>query len=125
MAKIKNNRFDIDFFEFSVLVEACIPKRPIMRTMFFHKVIDEFYYVLTQDERNKLFEWINRNSSFDLKEEDCQLFYDRYNPDNQYKVKTLFKGKEDVVECFKYKDSYHTSRTTSIQEEFITEITKI
>lgn len=126
MAKTKNNnRFNIDFFEFSFLVEACLPKKPIARTVFFHRVIDEFYHVLNKDERCRLFEWINRNSSFDLKEEDSQLFYSRYNPDNQYLVKTLFKGKEDSVECFKYKDRYYTTRQTSINEDFITDIKKI
>ncbi len=130
MAKSKNNnRFDIDFIEFSFLVCSTIPPRPIARAMFWHRVIDQYYNVLTKLERGNLFEWVCREDAFkhgiENKNEGCQLFYDRYNPDNQYKVKTLFKDKEDTVECFKYKDRFHTSRNTSIQEEFITEIEKI
>ncbi len=130
MAKIKNNnRFDIDFFEYSFLLSVCIPTVPIAKTMFWHRAIDKHYHELTQNERSRLFEWIGREDSFksgiENNNEDCELFYARYNPDNQYKVKTLFKAKEDIVECFKYKDRYHTSRNTSIQEDFITEIEKI
>ncbi len=106
MAKQKNNRFDIE--DFYIIAK---------------------HLSLTKDERDRVFEWINRNDRFtngiNDKNEDCELFYSRYNPDSQYKVKTLFKGKEDIVECFKYKDRYHTSRTTSINEDFITKITKI
>jgi hypothetical protein len=129
MAKTKNNRFDIDFFEFYFLLETCVPNVPIARTMFWYKAIDKYYHVLTKDERERIWEWMNRNDSFIKgirdENEDCILFYDRYNPFNQYLVKTLFKGKEDEVECFKYKDRYHTSRNTSINEDFIKEIKKI
>ena len=53
----KKRRFEIDFFEFSFLVEACIPERPIARTMFWHNVIDKYYHELTDDERARLFEF--------------------------------------------------------------------
>lgn len=129
MAKIKNNnRFDIDFIEFAFLCAATIPPSPIARAMFWHKVIDQYYNILTKHERERLFEWIGKELSFENglknKNEDCELFYARYNPDNQYLIKTLFKGKEGESECFKYKDCYHTSRITSINEDFITEIKK-
>lgn len=129
MAKTKQNRFDIDFIEFSFLVTSTIPPRPIARTMFWHRVIDQYYKVLTKNERANLFEWVGREDDFkhgiENKNEGCELFYARYNPDNQYLVKTLFKGKEEEVECFKHKDRYHTSINSSINEDFITEIKKI
>jgi len=130
MAKTKNNnRFDIDFIEFSFLVTSTIPPKPIARTMFWHRVIDQYYNVLTKRERADLFEWVTREYAFEKgmenKNEDCELFYTRYNPNNQYLVKTLFKGKEEEVECFKHKDLYHTTRQTSINEDFITDIKKI
>ena len=58
------NRFNIDFFEFSFLVEACIPPRPIARAMFWDDVINKYYHVLTDNERQRLFEWINRCDNF-------------------------------------------------------------
>ena len=118
------NRFDIDFFEFSFLVEACIPPRPIARAMFWDDVIDKYYHVLSPDERKRLFEWITRNSYVQTDNEDFQIFVARYNPENQYSVKTLINGTENNLECFKWKDRYHTSKTTSIIEDYIVEITK-
>lgn len=128
--EVESPRFgDIDFFEFSFLVEACAGSRPIARTMFFQRVIDEYYYVLTQNERDRLYEWINRSSSFqyDLEkgEESCLLFNARFNKDNQYKVHTLFKGVEDTYEAFLYEGRYYTARNTSIQDEYITKIEKL
>lgn len=118
-------RFDIDFFEFSFLVEACIPPRPIARAVFWQDVCDKYYHVLTQNERSRLFEWIMRNPCFDLANEDCKLFYDRYNPDNQYSVTTNYKDEVKDVGCFLHNERYHTKSNTSINEEYIKDIKKI
>lgn len=123
-----DNRFIIDFFEFSFLVEACIPPRPIARTWFWRQVIDKYYHVLTIDERQKLYEWINLNPVFkdgiEKGNEDCLLFNYRYNPDNQYVVKTLFKGREESVECFKIGEIYHVNINSHICDEFIIDVQK-
>ena len=124
MKNIETTRFNIDFFEFSFLVEACIPPRPIARAMFWEEVINHYYQVLTSGERLNLFEWINKNPSFNLSNEDCQLFNARFDPDNQYQVKTLYEGTEESRECFKWKDKYHLSKSTSIAEDYIIEVCK-
>jgi hypothetical protein len=120
------NRFNIEFFEFSFLVEACIPPTPIARSVFWHNVIDKHYHVLTQEERNKLFEWINTNSCFkdslQKGNEDCLIFNARYDKLNQYKVKTDYKGKINTAEAFKYNSLYHISKFSSISPEYITEV---
>jgi hypothetical protein len=127
-------RFVIDFFEFSFLVEACIPPVPIARGMFWDNVINRYYHELTTNERSKLFYWINRNFCMEqgLKNnnEDCLLFNARYNPHNQYLVTTVYNGKEETVEAFKNKDSegverYYISKNTSVLEEYITKVEKI
>lgn len=122
------NRFNIDFFEFAFLVEACIPPRPIARSMFWDKVIDVYYYRLTKDERARLYEWINKNWTFEksLKEgeEGCLLFNARYNPENQYLVETEYEGKQETYECFLYNDRYYTNKNTSIQEQYIKNVSK-
>ena len=47
--EVEPQRFgDIDFFEFSFLVESCIPPSPIARAYFWQNVIDKYYYVLTK-----------------------------------------------------------------------------
>ena len=118
-------RFNIDFFEFSFLVEACIPPRPIARTCFWKDVINVHYHKMTPEERAKLFEWIPRNGNFDTEKELCQLFYDRFNPDNQYKITTVYEGKTETQDAFLHKGKYHTSDIRSIIEEYITDIEKI
>ncbi len=122
------NRFNIDFFEFSFLVEACIPPRPIAREMFWDDVINKHYHVLTENERQRLFEWINRCDNFIYnleKNENCQLFNARFNKENQYNIKTLYEGKGQIIEAFKWQKKYHISKTQSINEDYILEITRV
>jgi hypothetical protein len=127
--KEKKNKFLIDFHEFSFLVEACIPPRPIARTMFWYDVIDKHYYTLSKEQRAHLYEWVGKSWSFskgiEENNEDCLLFQARYNPDNQYKVTTDFHGKIEEKECFLLKDNYHINRTTSVLPEYITKIEKL
>lgn len=119
------NRFNIDFFEFAFLVEACVPKKPIARTMFFHRVIDEYYYVLTEEERKELFKWITTTDRFDEKEEDCRWFKLRYDPDNQYEVETNFNGNKETYRTFLKDSLYHTKRDTWISDEYIVNAKKL
>jgi hypothetical protein len=122
------NRFNIDFFEFSFLVEACIPPRPIARAMFWDDVINKHYHTLTENERERLFDWVNRcygmEHGLQNRNEDCLLFNARFNKENQYKVRCQFQGEEKTVDCFKWNDRYHISKTQSILEEYIIEATK-
>lgn len=127
--RVLANRFNIDFFEFSFLVEACIPPRPIARAMFWDDVINKHYHTLTENERERLFEWVNRCSGMEheleIKNEDCLLFNARFDKDNQYKVRCKYHGEEKIVDCFKWKNRYHISKTQSILEHYIIEITKV
>lgn len=122
------SRFNIDFFEFSFLVEACIPPRPIARAMFWDDVIDKHYNTLTDNERGRLFEWINRNpcmqDGIEEGNEDCLLFNARFNPDNQYKVHTNYNDKLEVYDAFKLNDRYYIKKNTSIEDRFITKVEK-
>ena len=127
--EVEPQRFgDIDFFEFSFLVEACIPPRPIARTMFWQDVINKYYHRLSQNERDRLFDWINRCDSFNYNldsNEDCQLFNARFDKNNQFLIHTFFGGEEKIIEAFLLDGKYHTSKTTSINEEYITKIEKL
>jgi hypothetical protein len=120
------SRFNIDFFEFSFLVEACIPPRPIARAMFWDDVIDKHYNTLTDNERVRLFEWINRNpcmqDGIEEGNEDCLLFNARFNPDNQYKVHTNYNDKLEVYDAFKLNDRYYIKKNTSIEDKYITKV---
>jgi len=122
------NRFNIDFFEFSFLVEACIPPRPIARAMFWDDVIDKHYNKLTKNERARLFEWINRNpcmqDGIEEGNEDCLLFNARFDPDNQYKVHTNYNDKLEVYDAFKLNDRYYIKKDTSIENKYIKKVEK-
>jgi hypothetical protein len=117
---MKNKKFKIDFFEFSFLVEACIPEQPIARSMFWDEVINVYYHEMTKDERVKLYKWINRNFQFEKElnkgNKQCIAFNARFNPDNQYLVHYTFNDKKDTVECFKIGDTYYTEYYTSRQQ---------
>ena len=127
--EIESPRFPIDFFEFSFLVEACIPPRPIARSMFWHDVINKHYHTLTKNERERLFEWVNRNhsmqSGIEESNEDCLIFNARFDPANQYNVHTNFGGENKTTEAFSWQGKYHTAINTFINEDYITKIEKL
>ena len=124
--EVRDDRFKISFHEFSFLVEACIPgPRPIARAMFWEEVIDKYYHVLSNEERAKLHEWILRNPCFKLENEDCLLFANRYNPENQLLVIAERDGKIEEYKCFRHKGRYHTSSTSSVVEVYIQDIKHI
>lgn len=122
------SRFDIDFFEFAFLVESCIPPKPIARSVFWDKVINYYYHVLTQKERDKLFEWINLNQYFknglEKKDMQCLMFYARYDPNNQYIVTIKYQNKKLDKEIFKFNDRYHININTTIEPKYIINVRK-
>lgn len=114
--------FKIDFFEFAFLVEACIPPKPIARTMFFKEVINTYYQQMSINERGKLFTWICRLSNFNIDDKDCLLFHNRFNPDNQYELE-LKDG--SIISAFKHIDNrFYINETTSIIDEQIENVTQ-
>lgn len=123
------SRFTIDFFEFSFLVEACIPPRPIARSMFWDDVINKHYHTLTKDEKSRLFEWVNRcygmEHGLENKNEDCLLFNARFDPNNQYEVTTKFNSITKTHKCFLWQGRYHVSKNSSIEGEYIVKSEKI
>ena len=119
--------FTIDFFELSFLAEACIPPRPIARAMFWQSLTDKYWHQMTEIERINLFEWLQRNAFYEESlqtEEDTQVFHARFNPDNQYIVKTKYDDKEEVHRTFKMGERYYTNRNSWIAEEYIISVEK-
>lgn len=117
-------KFSIDFFELAFLAESCIPPRPIARTMFWHNLSDVYWYDMTDNERSRLFDWIQKCSSFDKDNEDCLEFCNRFNPDNQYTVFTDFKGVESKERAFIHNGKYHVKRNTHIDDQYIKKVEK-
>jgi hypothetical protein len=118
-------RYNIDFFELLFLAQTCIPPVPIARATFWHRLINEIYYDMSDDECNRLFDSITTNRSFKKENEDCQWFYARFNPNNQYILSCFHKGKVKEITCFKKDDKYWTQINRSINENYIKSVTKI
>jgi len=122
------SKFEIDFFEFSFLVEACIPPVPIARSSFWDKVCNYYYHQLSADERNRLFEWITDNPKYKdgvkKKNEQCRIFWHRYNPACQYHVMSKI-GRRPVEEhdCFymdgNYYIEYNSYMHSSVIEKYV------
>ena len=119
--------FTIDFFELAFLAEACIPPRPIARTMFWQNLTNIYWSQMTEGERIHLFEWLQKNWQYEeslSKEEDTQIFHARFNPENQYIVKTNYNDKEEAHRAFKMGERYYTTSSSWIAEEYIVEVEK-
>ena len=117
----------IDFFELAFLAEACIPPRPIARAMFWQSITDKYWHQMTEGERIHLFEWIQKSWVYKEsleKEEDTQIFHARFNPDNQYIVKTNYNGNEEEHRTFKRGERYYKNSRSSILEEYIISVEK-
>ena len=122
------SKFSIDFFELSFLAEACIPPRPIARAFFWQNLTNVYWFQMSENERAKLFSWLNRNTWYEerlKKEEDTKIFHARFNPDNQYMVKTIYDGKEEESRAFLYDDNYYTKINTYISKQYIKEVNKL
>lgn len=120
--------FTIDFFELGFLAEACIPPRPIARACFWQNLTDKYWEMMTENERRRLYEWLNRNTRYEEsleKEEDTQIFDARFDPDNQYLVTYKHNDKELTIRAFLRNDRYWLGTTTYIPKEIITNIKKL
>jgi hypothetical protein len=120
--------FIIDFFELSFLAEACIPPRPIARTMFWQNLTDVYWEQMTEDERIRLFDWMQKSSGYYKsleKEEDTQVFHARFDPDNQYIVKSNYHAPlEQNHRTFKRGERYYLDSRKWISEDYIVSVEK-
>jgi hypothetical protein len=122
------SKFEIDFFELAFLAEACIPPRPIARAMFWQNLTSKYWDQMTEHERERLFDWMNKSEWYKKsleEQEDTQIFHARFDPDNQYIVSTDYNEKLEEHRTFKMGERYYIGPTTSIQEEYITKINKL
>lgn len=120
--------FNIDFWELCFLAEACIPPRPIARTMFWQNLTNLYYHKMTQHERDRLFDFMDRSSKYEESlraNEDTKIFHARFDPNNQYRVTTNFQDKEEVYDAFLRNGKYYTSSNSFISVDYIIKVEKI
>ena len=127
--------FNIDFFEFAFLAEACIPPRPIARTAFWQNLTKIYWEQMSEAERAHIFEWLQKNPWYAeslAKEENTQIFHARFDPDNQYMVTTVYEGEEQTRRAFKrpgpesegFSNRYYIGHDTFIDEKYIKSVNK-
>ena len=127
--------FNIDFFELAFLAEACIPPRPIARASFWQDLTRKYWAQMTEGERIHLFEWLQKNPWYAeslQKEEDTKVFHARFDPDNQYTVRTNFTGKEEEHRAYKrhgseadgWTNRYYVGHDTFIDEKYVVSVNK-
>lgn len=119
---MEEKKFIIDFTELAFLAESCIPPVPIARAMFWQSLVDSYYFEMSDAQRKKFFEWITKSTRFNTANEDCRVFYARYNPQNQYIVSTEYNGVKESHEAFRFNDRYHVKINRSIDERYILKV---
>ena len=114
--------FKIDFFELLFLAEACIPPQPIARYTFFENLSSVYYHQMTDEQRKQMFEKVVDSVNFDVKNEDCQHFYARFNPTNKKIITTKDGWTLEEHEVYYFKNKSHVSRNKWIDPNFIVDI---
>lgn len=112
------------------LLESCF-RGSHLRSDTIQRFVDEWYDLFTPQQRKDLRDWILRDvyyGKFEPQSSRCgedEKFMARYDPDNQYRVKTLYDGEEEIHEAFLLDGRYYTKSNRFIAEEYITSVEKI
>lgn len=123
-------KVELDIFEMYYLLESCL-RGSHLRSGTIARFVDEWYDLFTPKQRKSLRDWILRDvyyGTFTPKPSCCrndEKFMARYDPDNQYRVKTLYDGEEEIHEAFLLDGRYYTKSNRFIAEEYITSVEKI
>ena len=84
-------KVNLDIHEMFYLLESCL-RGSHLRSSTILRYVDDWYNLLSQSQRHKLYEWILRlvyDGEFKIRSSACgadRIFMARYNPDNQYRV---------------------------------------
>lgn len=123
-------KINLDKFEMYYLLESCL-RGSHLRSSTILRFVDEWYYLFTEKERNKLYEDVLRiiyNNHFEPDSRCCGadiIFMAAYNPNNRYLVTTYYDGVKDKVEAFFMDGKYYITSNRFIDSEYITTIEKI
>lgn len=112
----------IDYFEFTVLVEASWHSGTILRHSIMEKAINVWYKELTWKERKAAYEFFNRTQK--ATNEIQERFLARFNTDNQFRVHSKGKGIERTDILYLYQGTYWDTTRSFADEEYIESIEK-
>lgn len=112
----------IDYFEFTVLVEANWHSGTILRHSIMEKAINVWYKELTWKERKAAYEFFNRTQK--ATNEIQERFLARFNPDNQFRVESAGKGIKRTEILYLYNGEYWETTTSFADKKYIKKIEK-
>lgn len=115
-------KIEIDYFELTCLVESAWFSGTILRHSIMQKAIGEWYGVLSDNQRKSMYDFFLRTKGDEMQEDIQKIFMARYNPDTQFEIKTVHKGKEEMHNAYLYNGKYYVSETVSLVEEFIVDV---
>jgi len=116
--------FTICFFDLMFLSESVTGGNTIARSVCFDNFSDIHYHNMSDDERKQFFDYVQEQHGFNLKKEQCRHFVARFNPENQWSVKTNYNGRVQWVDCYIYNENYHISKDRFINPEHILQAKK-
>jgi hypothetical protein len=122
---MKQQKFEIDFFELMFLAESVIPEKPIARSMCFDDFSEVHYQKMTENQRVNFFEHVQKCYGFTLKNEQCRHFFARFNPKNQYLVSCFHNGVADTIQCYFFDEEYRTSKNRFVNRDYIRKVVRI
>lgn len=115
----------IDFFELMFLAESVIPPQPIARTMCFERFSEEAYHKMSDQQREQLFKHVIQRHNFNLDNEYCMHFFDRFSPANQYLVYAFKDNCETAIPCYYHNKNYHTNKDRFVDKIYITKVVRL
>ena len=124
-------KVNLDIYELSYLLDACL-RGSHLRADTVRRFVDEFFDLLTEQQRYNLYEWSLRltysyEKEFRPSETCCGAdikFMKRYDPENQYLVTTKYKGKVETYRAYKDDSRYFLKTNTFIEDVYITKVEK-
>ena len=122
---MKNNNFNIDFFELMFLAESVIPEGPIARSVCFDSFSEIHYHKMNDNQRLQFFNHVQNCNGFTLENEQCRHFFARFNPENQYLVSCFHNGTAETIQCYMFDEEYRTSRDRYLIREYIKSVVRI
>lgn len=124
LASLDDQEFSINFNELCILAEVCMPPSPIARSVFWAKLTDEISLQLTEAQKAELFKLITEKDYFNKNNRDAQLFYARFNPQNQYVVSVEIEGLYQQFRCWLFEGNYRITTTQDIIPKYIFKVEK-
>lgn len=118
------SKFTIGFWELCFLAEVCIPPVPIARAKFWEELTDVYWQRMSEIERKNLREFLSNKYTYkkglEEKVHEIEIFDARFNPENQYTVKSA----DASYMAFQYKGRYYVGTRRWIMEDKIVSIEK-